>query len=421
MKRFIRFQIIIILLLSGQFLAAQNTRSGFRQTAPQRQQNKLEVFQWFMPDSTQQHYILQLYINIPNNFLNFIQEDSGFVAKYELTVNILNAEHESIAGKISKQKRHAANFTEANSHRKVLNQKFNFNVTPGKWQVFIEVMDGAAATPHRETRKLILPEMKPLMVTAPLFFYTQSDSNDSAPQTPILPPVAIQGGPAIESRFLLTAPLHTSPVHLYCAVVNTQGDTTKFFRHTVNIRQNRQWVRIPLDDALTFGEYQLHISAQQNLAMAHAQGPFWIQWAHHSKYVPALFDAATVLKYIMDKDQYNAFMAMPDTEKEEALSRFWKERDPTPETVINELEEEYYKRVEFANQHFMPWSQKTSGWKSARGRVYILYGPPTQVERPPLSSGSQRQYEIWHYQTLNRKFLFVDRYGNGDYILYSQE
>jgi hypothetical protein len=87
--------------------------------------------------------------------------------------------------------------------------------------------------------------------------------------------------------------------------------------------------------------------------------------------------------------------------------------DPTPETEINELMEEYYRRVDFANQNYSGFQE---GWKSDRGMVYILLGAPSEVERHPFESDS-RPYEIWTYESINRYFVFVDRTGLGDYRL----
>lgn len=417
-KRIPLYMVIPLVLLASLTALSQIGHRGIRPQGRQQNTQRISLYQWFMPDSSLERYQLTLYLNLANDFLNFIQSDTGFVAQYELNVNILNKEDESIAGQILKKTIYAASFNEANSIRQINTEKLTFSVAPGEWSIFIEIMDAAASTPHRESRKLILPAIKPLMLTAPIFVRT---IQDSLPIEPLFPPVIEQYDAAMETRFLITAPPGSEPVKLFCAIVTSKGDTVKTYKQLLNMRQSRQWLRLPLEDNLDFGEYTLNVTAKHNHILARSKTRFWIRWGNHSQYMPELTDAAEALKYIMNKNEYKELLHMQGDEQKEALNHFWKERDPTPDTALNELEEEYYKRVEFANLNFSPWNRKLPGWKSSRGRVYILYGPPTQIEKPPLSSGSQRQYEIWHYQTLNRKFLFVDRYGNGDYILYSEE
>jgi len=79
------------------------------------------------------------------------------------------------------------------------------------------------------------------------------------------------------------------------------------------------------------------------------------------------------------------------------------------------MKEEYYRRIEYANAHF---SVVSPGWKSDRGRIYILYGRPDEIERHPMEIGL-KPYEIWHYYSSSHTFYFVDENGYGDYRLVS--
>jgi GWxTD domain-containing protein len=95
------------------------------------------------------------------------------------------------------------------------------------------------------------------------------------------------------------------------------------------------------------------------------------------------------------------------------FNEFWRERDPSPDTRENELMQEYYSRVARANQLFGSFRQ---GWETDRGEVYIRFGPPDEVERHPYEVG-QRPYEIWYYYDIQRRFIFVDEMGYGEYRL----
>jgi GWxTD domain-containing protein len=92
---------------------------------------------------------------------------------------------------------------------------------------------------------------------------------------------------------------------------------------------------------------------------------------------------------------------------------FWKAQDPSPNTVENETVNEYYRRVEYANEHFKGYF---NGWRSDMGMVYITLGAPDQVTRRPYEMDS-KPYEIWDYYIINRRFVFVDQTNFGDYRL----
>jgi len=102
--------------------------------------------------------------------------------------------------------------------------------------------------------------------------------------------------------------------------------------------------------------------------------------------------------------------------KRNLLTQFWEKRDPDPSTQINELQIEYSKRLEYVNQNF--GNQRTEGYDTDRGRVYLIYGEPDEVDRNPLGVNT-KPYEIWQYHSVQGgvEFVFVDRSGFGVYEL----
>jgi len=126
-----------------------------------------------------------------------------------------------------------------------------------------------------------------------------------------------------------------------------------------------------------------------------------------------LGEAIRQVKYIATAEENRRLRSASFMDREQLFREFWKRRDPTPETPRNELMEEYYLRVDYSDEKY---STHRPGWETDRGRVYIMYGEPTDIERHPFESGS-RPYEIWYYHNLNRRFVFVDYTGFGDYTL----
>jgi GWxTD domain-containing protein len=104
-------------------------------------------------------------------------------------------------------------------------------------------------------------------------------------------------------------------------------------------------------------------------------------------------------------------------------------RDPTPDTVENEFKEEHYRRIAYANEHY---ASGIPGWKTDRGRIYITYGPPDEIEshpsggtyeRPPEEGGgttSTFPFEQWRYRYIEDIgsdiiIEFVDPTMSGEY------
>ncbi len=130
--------------------------------------------------------------------------------------------------------------------------------------------------------------------------------------------------------------------------------------------------------------------------------------------VKAEFDK---LVYLSIQEQRDAFKMLTSLEeKRKWLFDFWREKDTTPETPQNEYRAEYYSRIEYANQHFKEMG--VDGWKTDRGRVYILYGQPDFIERHPHEAGMS-PYQIWRYNNLQSgvDFIFGDTQENNEYML----
>jgi len=124
--------------------------------------------------------------------------------------------------------------------------------------------------------------------------------------------------------------------------------------------------------------------------------------------------------YIIADEERAAFTRLAtDPERARFIEQFWLRRDPTPGTPNNEFKVEHYRRISYASQRFP--SQTRPGWQTDRGRLYIIYGPPDEIESHTSGSATTRfPYDIWLYHHVqgigNNLFLqFVDKTGNGDY------
>ncbi|HXO34655.1 MAG TPA: GWxTD domain-containing protein [Candidatus Acidoferrales bacterium] len=134
--------------------------------------------------------------------------------------------------------------------------------------------------------------------------------------------------------------------------------------------------------------------------------------------------------WIISDEERAAFKQLSnDEERDNFIEAFWQRRDPTPDTEENEYKEEHYRRIAYANEHF---AAGIPGWKSDRGRMYIMYGPADEVdshpsggsyERPMEEGGGETStfpFEDWRYRYLEgigQEVIieFVDTCMCGDY------
>ena len=119
------------------------------------------------------------------------------------------------------------------------------------------------------------------------------------------------------------------------------------------------------------------------------------------------------MEYILSDNQFSILNQMKKNEKIEFIKNFWQNSDPNYQTEDNELLIEFIDRIKFSNKNF---SIIDSGWKSDKGKIYIMYGEPFLID-PPYEDEFGNMYEVWKYED-GREFTFIDRGVFGDYKIY---
>ena len=136
--------------------------------------------------------------------------------------------------------------------------------------------------------------------------------------------------------------------------------------------------------------------------------------------------------YIISADERRAFLQLQtNEEREDFIESFWQRRNPDPDSTDNPVKEEHYRRIAYANEHF---SSGMPGWKSDRGRTYIIWGKPDTLtthsqgedyDRPLDEGGGSTKtyaYEDWTYNEMEGigqsiELEFVDPTGTGEFTL----
>ncbi len=134
--------------------------------------------------------------------------------------------------------------------------------------------------------------------------------------------------------------------------------------------------------------------------------------------------------YIITDEERTAFKHLnTDEEREQFIEQFWLRRDPTPDTAENEFKEEHYRRIAYSNERY---ASGIPGWKADRGRIYITFGPPDEIESHPSGGSYERPseegggststypFEQWRYRWIEGIgsdiiIEFVDTTMTGEY------
>ncbi len=136
--------------------------------------------------------------------------------------------------------------------------------------------------------------------------------------------------------------------------------------------------------------------------------------------------------YIISPEERSAFLHLQtNEEREQFIEAFWQRRNPDPDSAENTFKEEHYRRIAYTNEHY---SSGIPGWKTDRGRIYIMWGPPDEIQshpsggsydRPAEEGGGETStypFEDWRYRYLegigeNVELEFVDPTMSGEYHL----
>ncbi|MBL8000208.1 MAG: GWxTD domain-containing protein, partial [Candidatus Kapabacteria bacterium] len=187
--------------------------------------------------------------------------------------------------------------------------------------------------------------------------------------------------------------------------------------------RTQQYIRVQLPANIAQGTYTFRIlGLDENTGKNYTESdylfrserPIVIERTVGGATVSDLDKAIRQLRYIATQTDIDTISApaTPD-ERRVKFDSYWKSQDPTPNTARNEAFEEYYARIDYANKNFRSYND---GWLTDMGMVYVILGQPAQIDRRN-NNFDGRGMVTWFYQNTNRRFLFVDNTGFGDFRL----
>jgi GWxTD domain-containing protein len=367
---------------------------------------------------------LEVYYKIFNDGLNYVKKGDKFVANYEVNIIIVGDKDKQVTGKSIEKSYALDTYDQTRSETGFLINQVALPLPPGQFNLVAKLID------HNSN------DVSTIESKINSYHFTRaadiSDIEFILEQTAADQPQFVKGGftvlPTVERS--LDGELQKLGVFAEVCAGDYVGKTLQL---KYRIDNNRQGARldttlsIPIDGPivrvrqfLPVGElppeeYNLSLSLLlDGKSLAERATRFLIKWSVASLIKNDFQYAVDQLKYVITKEEKKELMQTPDSLRMQAFENFWKKHDPSPGSSVNELREEYYRRIRYANQYYSTVNRE--GWETDRGMIYIKYGEPDQIERHPFELDS-KPYQLWYYYGQRRTFAFIDTRGDGDYQL----
>ena len=362
---------------------------------------------------------INLHINIPYSSIQFLKKKDNFEANYELTYTIQSEDDIPIT-RLSKQyiakvddfnDTYSSLITDMVKERIIL---FNENS-----KLFVELMDLDTRKIFRKQIDISLDDFKKNDIISDLILIDINKKNSLFENGfPIIPPMISDIDSSI-NIFYEAISRNTSFNFIYYRISSLTNET--IISDSIQIANTdlvfNNILNIPISDKiksnfnvqLSYERIYDDSSNEEFISSITIKSNFMGM----TSFVNDIDEAIEQLRYIAFTDELKKIFKNKNITKEEKLKEFWEKRDPTPETKQNELMNEYYRRVSFANNQFQTWQK---GWKTSMGMIFILFGPPDNIEKN-MSDINGREYQRWNYIRINRSFTFLDYNGFGEFEL----
>jgi GWxTD domain-containing protein len=368
---------------------------------------------------------MDVFVQVGYDLLSFVKKDDLYDASYEMTLSLFDSAETLVVEKLWTENVKGVPFDRTSSPNAFSISQRSFQVHPGDYNLRVVLRDVESSTSYTVNRKIILPN------------YTENDLalsgimllnrvNVVGDKRSITPNISSNVGTSADSFYVYLEAYNKrnlDSVRCTMSIVAAKSRVVAAQDTILRLKPGRgEYILCVAHGTLPIGAYNFAVvvrppsapAGDESLILATAGRSITARWFGMPRSVTDLDMAIEQLKYIARDDEASKFKeAKTPEEKMNAFMEFWKKRDPNPSTPRNEKMEEYYARVDYANKHFKHYLE---GWRTDMGMVYIMFGPPNNVERHPFEVDT-KPYEIWSYYDINYSFVFVDLTGFGDYRL----
>lgn len=373
-------------------------------------------------DSTQAG--VRITVSVPYNQFNFTKrQGGGYEASFDVVAIFYDKKHRQVAGDLWRHHVTVDRYRDTGSQRKTFSDVEEFRLRPGQYTLEVRLSSVGLESGSIVSRlvEVAAPSTQAVVLSA-IEIGTCSDSLAGA-----VDPAATGFAPSLTRRFGDPLP-HVCARGEVLARGAAAGESLSLGLRIMGLRD-----RVEADETVVLaargprtsfaaglpvaglgpGTYKLELSVRWAGERAQAERSFEID-ASRIDIERNWDDFVELARYYLGDAAVDPLRKVPEAERRARWEAFWKELDPDPSTPENEKLAEFLERVRVAADRYAARGQP--GWRTDRGKVYIRYGEPDDIEQVP--SGFQSPaYEIWRYVNKNLTFVFADPGGFGDYVL----
>jgi GWxTD domain-containing protein len=367
---------------------------------------------------------VDIYVQVPYPEINFVKEGEQYTGRFDISAAVLSQEKQQLWQKSQFIELHVKDFSQTISNRYFNLKQFSTDITPGKYELLLQVTDQESKKVEAIKKSIVVRDFENDTLALSDVMLVRRTIIDSARMN-IVPNLTGMIDKEL-ARFYLFFEIynHTQydSVQLVCKFINSKREVGAQRSKSERLTGNRTQTVWQIDTlSIVPGKYVILVEA---VGKSHADSgesfrasisrSCIVRMKNMSLIIADIDKAADQLQYIAQGSEISHIKeATTSDEKQKRFLEFWAKRSPDSKAPNNELMEEYFSRVEYANKNYTSFME---GWRTDRGMVLIRFGPPQTIERHPFDSNN-KPYETWYYYNQNREFVFVDETGFGDYRL----
>ncbi len=368
---------------------------------------------------------LDVFYKIFNDGLHYVKEGDKYVANYEVNVKVDGDDDEQITGKSIERQYVLDSYDLTHSGEGYLINQLSMSVPAGDFDLIVEFVDDNSKDKSTIETHFKSPDFKRGGDMSQVEFIQNVESvPEDSPfhkgEVVALPSVerSLDGETSklgIYQELYLGDYIGDSVTYSY--LIHENHDNFEIADSegvlvTTKLTRLRKFIDV---SELVPGEFRLQTKlTYRGRPIVERDAQFMLKWSLASLLKNDFPYAVRQLKYIISGKDKKKLLALPDSERVKGFEDWWASQDPDKSTPENELREEYYRRIRYADQYFS--TPGRDGWETDRGMIYVQYGEPDDIDRHPFEL-DRRPYQIWRYYSQRRIFLFEDTKGDGDYQL----
>ncbi len=355
------------------------------------------------------------FIEIPFSSLQFIKRNSDFIASYSASVMLNDSNEKQLFKKVWSDSIVVGEYIYTQSKLRTKKHFINFNISKGKHTITSELYDNDTRKKGSKRKNInFTKQMKMPSLMEPIIFTNLKGNWGFNPnQFPILGKkiTNIDNGLSLmvsgfvdDTQYTIETKIHLGDEKIALPIIE-EATENGFFVHLIKIEK----------EYLQSLNTKINVELKQSRVIKKIEKNITMFKPGISGYVKNIESSFRQMKYILTNSERKNAKGKKGKDLENIFLQYWDKRDPTPKTSLNELMEEYYIRVNYVNEYFnMSWKE---GWETDFGMIYILFGPPDEIQRSNVNSSNASTYQVWYYNRINKQFVFKDQNGFGDFRL----